>query len=373
MPAEKQEKRTKVALGGMIAVIVCAVACAFGLFYLTDLPPVALLKTTKYVLTGEMGMGFYDAPGGREQNVMYLEEGADASQLPEPKEGERWLHDAEMEVEAPEDGWAKVDIGDGGAPLYVEAQYVASEEVPLFEGRDGEGTFLSVGAKNLPPSGWMWLMGLLVYFFLLYPWYMLFGNMKLNDEEFKAKVGQRSALLVYAGLGYFALFMLLTKVCGYNLSMHWFVSDSYMGSLLLVILNVILGLAGSLGVFIILYRFLLDRVNMLSSPADAFRSLGWKGVSLLTFGIYFILIFTGVFVAVVVVCVGIWAFLTLLPKALAGVAGAMDGKKADIPPHKCCASCTRFDGHAHCYEGGEVHDPMYQCCGNYQPHGLCGS
>ena len=171
------------------------------------------------------------------------------------------------------------------------------------------------------------------------------------------------------GLGYFALFMLLTKVCGYNLSMHWFVSDSYMGSLLLVILNVILGLAGSLGVFIILYRFLLDRVNMLSSPADAFRSLGWKGVALLTFGIYFILIFTGVFVAVVVVCVGIWAFLTLLPKALAGVAGAMDGKKADIPPHHCCASCARFDGHAHCYEGGEVHDPLSQCCSKYHRNG----
>lgn len=71
---------------------------------------------------------------------------------------------SKVKVEAPVNGWAKVDIGDDGAPLYVEQEYVTSEEASLFEGRKASNSFMATGVRNLPPAGWMWLMGISLYF-----------------------------------------------------------------------------------------------------------------------------------------------------------------------------------------------------------------
>ena len=126
-------------------------------------------QTGQVVSYDQISLDFYNAPDGEEQTVMFLDDAPDAPALDEVRqEGERWLDFSKVKVEAPVNGWAKVDIGDDGAPLYVEQEYVTSEEASLFEGRKASNSFMATGVRNLPPAGWMWLMGISLYFFLFY-------------------------------------------------------------------------------------------------------------------------------------------------------------------------------------------------------------
>lgn len=322
-----------------------------------------LLRTTRYTLTGEMGMGFYDKPGGTEQNVLYLEDGADPSQMPEPREGERWLHPDKLEVDSPSDGWAKVDIGDGGEPLYVEEQYVSAEDAAMFEGRQGEDTFLTLGAKNLPPAGWIKLMVFLVYFFLYFPVYAIL-RWGFDTPEHSRQVMKHTSWMVYAGLLYFAILYTLKFVCGYNLEMYWFVSASVLGNSFYSVANMVLGILGCIVLGFFLFKY-YETLMTGDGRTSLVREVGWKGFLLLVFSAYFLLMCVGIVIMLAVIVLGVYAVIVLLPKALSGVAGG-GSKKADIPAHNCCASCARFDGAAHCYEGGEVHDPLYQCCSKFQ-------
>lgn len=161
MEVNSQKSKNTVYYSGFTVVLITALVGAYVLFYITDLKPVSMFHTTKYLLTQEMGMSFYNAPDGEEQTVMFLDDASDAPAIEEGRqEGERWLDFSKVKVEAPVNGWAKVDIGDDGAPLYVEQEYVTSEEASLFEGRKASNSFMATGVRNLPPAGWMWLMGI---------------------------------------------------------------------------------------------------------------------------------------------------------------------------------------------------------------------
>ena len=320
-----------------------------------------LLKTTKYTLTGEMGMGFYDKPGGTEQNVLYLEDGTDPSQAPEPQEGERWMYFDKMEVNKPSDGWAKVDIGDGGEPLYVEEQYVASEEAPVFEGRQGEDTFLSLGAKNLPPAGWVKLMVVLVYFFLYFPVYAII-RWGFDTEEHAWMTIKHTSWMVYAGLAYFAILYMLKFVCGYNIEMYWFVASSVLGTSFYSIANMVLGIIGCIVLFFLLLKYYETLVTY--GKGSLLRNVGWKGFLLLIFSVYFFIMCIGIVIMLAAIIFTVYAVIALLPKVMAGVSGG-GGKKADIPAHNCCASCDRYGGGGHCYEGVQMHNPYDQCCSKF--------
>lgn len=93
MNVNEKKKPISIYGGAVFTVLAISVVCAWALFYLTNFKPVALFKTTRYTLTHEIGMSFYDFPGGKEQEVLYWDEagGEDVSERPEPKPGERWM------------------------------------------------------------------------------------------------------------------------------------------------------------------------------------------------------------------------------------------------------------------------------------------
>lgn len=134
-------------------------------------------------------MSFYDSPGGKEQEVFYWDEagGEDVSERPEPKSGERWVYEEKIQVEEPEDGWARVDIGDGGAALYVNQEYVQGEETNFFEGRKADNSLFGTGVRNLPPKWCMWLMGILIYVLLYYPWWLILKK-DFSPEIFQSEI-----------------------------------------------------------------------------------------------------------------------------------------------------------------------------------------
>lgn len=91
MEENSQKSKKTVYYSGFAVALVTALVGAYVLFYITDLKPVRLFHTTKYLLTQEMGMSFYNAPDGEEQTVMFLDDAPDAPAIEEVRqEGERW-------------------------------------------------------------------------------------------------------------------------------------------------------------------------------------------------------------------------------------------------------------------------------------------
>lgn len=350
-----------------------AIAGAFVLFYITDLPSATWLKTTKYTLTGEMGMAFYDAPDGTEQNVLYFDEGAEKEGVgkPELKEGERWLDYEKLEVGKPENGWAKVDIGDGGAPLYVAQEYVQGEEAPMFEGRKGDNGFLATGVHNMPPKGWMRVLNLVFYFFILYPVYLfcVSGGFGGNAKE-KAKLVAGCRLLSYVGIIYFLLIALFKFVFGYNLAMNWFVASQYLGSFFWVILNVILGLIGAVAMYFVLSNYFMQ-LTFSRVPFGIFRGLGFAGVMLLVEILYFVLILVGGLIFVVLVAIAAYLFIKYLPEMARGALGGGSSSQRDsIPANNCCESCSHYGVGGWCSKHVEkIGDPSSTCCGDFMRRG----
>ena len=74
MNVNEKKKPISIYGGAVFTVLAISVVCTLALFYLTDFTPVALFKVTRYTLTYEMGMSFYDSPGGKEQEVFYWDE-----------------------------------------------------------------------------------------------------------------------------------------------------------------------------------------------------------------------------------------------------------------------------------------------------------
>ena len=63
---------------GALLLLVVSLVCGWAMFAVSGMENYEpLLKTVRYSLNWEMGMGFYDKPGGTEQMVMYPEDGAD--------------------------------------------------------------------------------------------------------------------------------------------------------------------------------------------------------------------------------------------------------------------------------------------------------
>lgn len=352
-----------------IVLLLVTIACAFGLFYITNLPSATWLKTTKYVLTEEMGMAFYDAPGGTEQNVSYFDEEAVASgaEKPELAEGERWLDFEKLEVDKPEDGWSKVDIGDGGAPLYVSQEFVRGEEAPMFEGRKGDSGFLTAGACNLPPKGWMDLLKLVFYFFILYPVYLFFSSGGFADKaKEKSKIMSGCRLLGYVGIFYFLLVALFKFVFGYNLAMNWFVFSEYLGSFFWVILNVLLGVIAAVAMYFVLMEYFMQ-LNIPRVPFGLFRALGLSGLMMIVSMLYFVLIFVGGLIVVVMVVVAAWLFIKYLPDIMRGtLGGGGSSPKQNIPDNSCCESCALYGVGGWCSKHVEkISDPSSTCCSDY--------
>lgn len=100
-------------------------------------------------------------------------------------------------------------------------------------------------------------------------------------------------------MGYFFLLVILKYVCGYNLTLYWFVMNGYLGSTWLALVNMILGILGAVGLFCALFGFFRTQADMSGSILPTLRRIGWKGILLISFGLYFILIFTGVLIAIV--------------------------------------------------------------------------
>lgn len=356
-----------------LILLIVAIACAFGLLYITDLPSATWLKTTKYVLTGEMGMGFYDTPDGTEQNVMYFDEEAVASgaEKPELKEGERWLDFEKLKVSKPENGWAKVDLGDGGAPLYVAQEYVQGEEAPMFEGRKGDNGFLATGVSNLPPKGWMRILNFVFYFFILYPVYLFFvsGGFGVGTKR-NNRLVRGCRLWAYVGILYFLLVVLFKFVFGYNLAMNWFVASQYLGSFFWVILNVILGLIGAVAMYFVLTGYFIQ----LMVPRGAFgtfRALGLSGFMLIVEIFYFVLIFVGGLVLIAVVAISAYLFIKYLPDMARGMLGVgSSSKKGSIPANNCCESCSLYGVGGWCSKHVEkIGDPSSTCCSDFMRKG----
>ena len=66
MEINSQKSKKTVYYSGFTVVLITALVGAYVLFYITDLKPVRLFHTTKYLLTQEMGMSFYNAPDGED-------------------------------------------------------------------------------------------------------------------------------------------------------------------------------------------------------------------------------------------------------------------------------------------------------------------
>lgn len=354
--------------------LIVAVACAFGLFYVTDLPSATWLRTTRYVLADEMGMSFYDAPGGTEQNVLYFEEGAQESgtDKPELKAGERWLDFEKLKVEKPENGWAKVDIGDGGAPLYVSQEYVQEVDAPMFEGRKGDNGFLATGLNNLPPKGWMRVLNVVFYFFLLYPVYLFFASGGVRESaEGKARLMSGCRLWGYAGIMYFLLVALLKFVFGYNLAMNWFVASSYLGSFFWVILHVALGVIAAVPVYLVLTRYFMQ-LAVTPAPFGVFRALGLSGFMMLVTVLYFVLILVGGLIMIVLMAVAAFLFIKyswgIISRDVLG--GSSSADAGSIPANNCCESCSLYGTGGWCSKHvKKIGDPSSTCCGDFMRRG----
>lgn len=337
-----RKNQSKLRLGfrwPLVFPLVLAIAGAIGLLWLTSLNQVALLKTTKYVLTNEMGMSFYDTPAGVEQNVIYFEDGAAAdTPKPELNEGERWLDWNKIKVHAPENGWAKVDLGDGGPALYVEQAFVSSEVVPLFEGHRAESA-TGIRLENVPPDGWIWVLRLLYGAFCIFPWYILFGVMGKKQEKLSDNVGRALNRMGLVVVVYFVLLLLLKFIFGYNILMDWFVTSAYTGGMLFVVLQFLLGVAGVLGLFFVLLRAMEESVRFrLGTPI---------GILLMASGLYFCLILLGVLVAIVVCAAVVYVFFKyLLPYIIGGMAGQGRTSSSENPDR--CGSCRHYSGTGIC-------------------------
>lgn len=358
----------KVKFFSFIVPLVVLFLLTYGLLSVLDIHSEGILKTTEYALTNEDGMSFYDSPGGTEQMVMYLDDsaGADVTSV-ERKEGERWMDFDKVRVQTPKDGWAKIDIGDNGAPLYVEAQYVEKQTVRMQEGRTGESTFFNpVGTKNLPPVAVMFILGCLLYFIMLYPWWIILKPDSESTDGMMWTEKQMSALM-YAISAFFILMAVSKFVAGYNVGIHWFTDCS----ILLTILNVIVGLAGSAGLALVLYRYYSDHIEMGDNTLTVFKKVGVKGVVLLVGGFYFIMVFLGVAVGVVLVLVAIYVFFKLLPIIMGSLAGgggrsSNSASASGRAAHKCCSTCSRFNGrHCNDHPMQTILDPDANCCGSY--------
>lgn len=358
----------KVKFFSFIVPLVVLFLLTYGLLSLMDKHSDGIMKTTKYVLTNEEGMGFYDSPGGTEQMVMYMDDSAGAEVTSvEHKEGERWLDFEKAHVQKPQDGWAKIDIGDNGAPLYVEAQYVDKQTVRMFEGRSGESTFHNpVGTKNLPPVGIMFIMGCLLYFVMLYPWLMILKPASTTSNG-KMWTEKQLSALTYAIAAYLILIAVLKFIIGYNVGLRWFTDCS----MLLTILNVIVGLVGSVGLAIVLFRYYSDNVGIGDNTLTVFKNVGVKGVLLLVGGMYLVMIFLGVAVGVVLMLVGIYVFFKLLPVVMGSLAGgsgrsSKGASASGRAAHKCCSTCSRYNG-THCSDNSmqTILDPDSNCCSSY--------
>lgn len=351
-----------------IILFVAAIACAFGLFHITDLPSSTWLKTTKYVLTEELGMAFYDAPDGTEQTVLYFDEQAKAEGLekPELKEGERWLDFEKLEVGKPENGWAKVDLGDGEDPLYVAQEYVRGEEAPMFEGRKGDSGFLTTGIYNLPPKGWMRVLNLVFYFFILYPVYLFFTSGGFEAGKNDAKVIRGCRLLSCVGIIYFLLVALLKFVFGYNLAMNWFVVSEYLGSFFWVVLNVILGLIAAVAMYFLFPKYVM-LLKVVRGPFGIFRTLGFGGFTLMVSMFYFGLIFLGGLIMVVAMIIVTVLVIKYLPDIVRGALGSDSSSgQSDVPAYNCCESCSLYGVGGWCSKHVKmIGDPSSTCCKDF--------
>ena len=229
---------------GVYSLLLLAFAGAIMLLDFTDNAPEAILTKTAYSLYSDTGTSYYDAPNGKETNVLYLEESRATEDMPPKKAGERWLGYGEVKVEQPIDGWAKVDIGDGEAPLYVQEQSLYVQEVPMFEGRKSEG-----GLSNLPPVWMMIIMGVALYFLLLMPCSIVFRFFFKNNNEdthdSTGKINLQFRLMAIAALVYFVLLIFAQYMCGFNLDNNWFVRSGYLDSVFLAVINIAVGLVGT--------------------------------------------------------------------------------------------------------------------------------
>lgn len=95
-----------------------------------------------------------------------------------------------------------------------------------------------------------------------------------------------------------------------------------------------------------------------SVPNRSLANVGW-----ISFGLYFILIFTGVLITIVAFCVGVYFFLKLLPGAMATAGGIV--RRGDEPSHDCCRTCRWSNGNICQRHNGHISDPDSNCCTDY--------
>lgn len=347
---------------GVCFLLLLAFVGAIMLLDFTDNAPEAMLKKTVYTLYSDTGTSYYEAPGGKEVDVLYLEEPTAPEDMPEKKAGERWLGYGEVKVEQPVAGWAKVDIGDGGVPLYVQEENLYVQEVPMFEGRKAEDAFMSTGLSNVPPVWMMRIMSCALYFLLLMPCYILFRHFFRNDSAYASenarKTGIQFRLMAFAALVYFVLLLTAQYLCGFNLDNNWFVRANYLGSSLLAVFNIAVGLVGAAALGYSLLLFLGYCCTGVKGFRQFLLKVGFSGVFLLVAGVYFVLIFLGVLVGVLVVgffAIAVW-------KAISTPSGGPD-------PFRCCRHCQYSNGSkTTCSRGCYVEDVDRSVCDEFEPN-----
>ena len=349
---------------GFIILLLLVFVGAILLLDFTDNAPEALLKKTVYTLYSDTGTGYYEAPGGKEVNVLYLEEPAAPEDMPEKKAGERWLGYGEVKVEKPVDGWSKVDIGDGGVPLYVQEDNLYVQDVPMFEGRKVGNAFMSTGLRNVPPLWMMWAMSFALYFLLLMPCHILYHHVFKNNYVYTSsgakRMGIQFRLMSFAALVYFVLLLTAQYLCGFNLDNNWFVCANYLGSVLWVIFNIIVGLVGAAALGFSLLLFLMHCRRNAGSLGRLVLNIGFSGLWLLVAGFYFVLVFLGVLVGVLVVgffVVGLFKVLCTPSSGGYGVQEAPD-------PSHICGLCVRY-GQPICKMGHFVDNRSQQGCTDF--------
>ncbi|MDR2130439.1 MAG: hypothetical protein LBP56_04640, partial [Odoribacteraceae bacterium] len=88
--------------------------------------------------------------------------------------------------------------------------------------------------------------------------------------------------------------------------------------------------------------------------------------------LYLIGFFPGVLIGYLLLWVGVFIIIGLIGYfGLSGSFGALAGRfsSGGTTAHKCCASCTRYDGGGHCFEspGRVISEPRSEICSGYIP------
>lgn len=343
---------------GVYSLLLLAFAGAIMLLDFTDNAPEAILTKTAYSLYSDTGTSYYDAPNGKETNVLYLEESRATEDMPPKKAGERWLGYGEVKVEQPIDGWAKVDIGDGEAPLYVQEQSLYVQEVPMFEGRKSEG-----GLSNLPPVWMIIIMGVALYFLLLMPCSIVFRFFFKNNNEdthdSTGKINLQFRLMAIAALVYFVLLIFAQYMCGFNLDNNWFVRSGYLDSVFLAVINIAVGLVGTAAlVYSLLTMFLTNCAVNVDSFGHFLRRIGFSGLILLVAGLYFGLVFLGVLVGVLIA-----GFVAV------AIFKALSASSSKPDTFRRCRNCQYSCGDkATCVREHYVEDVDRYTCDDFEPN-----